>query len=109
MAVIANQRVSVLGQSVFKWETLTATDTGEPVSIQDGGVITVQVLGTFGGTVTFEGTIDGVTWFTLRDTAGNDVSFTAAGYSEISTAIVAIRPAAGSGVSDVDAFMNLAA
>lgn len=108
MAIIDHQQLS---HKRHLWETLTATDTGEPLFLGLGGAqLAVQVLGTFGGTVSMQGTIDGTTWFDLTTGPGGDaVSFTAAGYAEITTAVWAIRPSAGSGVSDVDCYLRVLA
>lgn len=93
------------------WETLTASDTGEPLYLKQGGAqVAVQALGTFGGTVSLQGTIDGSTWFDLTSGPGGEaISFTAAGYAEITTAVWALRPSAGSGVSDVDVYIRIIA
>lgn len=106
MAVIDLQTLS---HNRKLWETLTATDTGEPLYLGRGGAqIAVQVTGTFGGTVSLQGTIDGSTWFDLTSGPGGEaISFTAAGYAEISTAVWAIRPSGGSGVSDVDVYIRI--
>jgi hypothetical protein len=93
------------------WETLAGatSDVGEALPLPSGGAqVAVHVTGTFGGTLTMQGTIDGANWFTLIASPGGDpVTFTAAGYAEIATAVHAIRPSAGSGVSDVDVFVRV--
>jgi hypothetical protein len=94
----------------FAWETLTASDTGEPLTTSRGPIIsTVQATGTFGGTVSLQGTINGTDWFTLEDKNGDAIEFTAAGAAEFSSAVRKVRPIAGSGVSDVDVFLAVSA
>jgi hypothetical protein len=91
------------------WDGLTAGDTGEALVLSVGGSqSSVYVAGTFGGTVTIEGTIDGVNWFPLLTSPGGQaLTFTSAGYAEVTTSVYAIRPSAGSGVSDVDVWFRV--
>ena len=88
--------------SLIKWETLTATDVGEARVNTYYNDRTVSVTGTFGGTVSIQGSNDGTNWFTLTDNSGLALEFTAAGMKLIAEAPLYIRPSAGSGVSDVD-------
>ena len=61
----------------------------------------VQVSGTIGGaTIVLQGSNDGVTYTTLKDTAGTDISFTAAGYVEFSSAAAFIKPSISGGTGD---------
>ena len=61
----------------------------------------VQVSGTFGGaTVVLQVSNDGVTFATLKDISGNDLSFTAAGYAEFSSGAAFIRPSISGGTGD---------
>ena len=61
----------------------------------------VQVSGTIGGaTIALQGSNDGVTYTTLKDIAGTDISFTAAGYVEFSSAAAFIKPSISGGTSD---------
>jgi len=107
MATIA---LSTNSNGSFRWETVTGSDVGEPISMPRGGIITtVHVIGTFGGALTMQGSVDGENWFTLTDMNGNEVSFTAAGSAEISTAARNIRPSAAAGVSDVDVHIAVSA
>jgi hypothetical protein len=111
MATINHVRQDVAianARSVILWETLTATDVGEALALPIGGAqVGVQMIGTFGGAVVLQGTVDGVNWVTLNDIAGTAVSLTAAGYFEISTSVVAVRPSAAAGVSDVDVYLTV--
>jgi hypothetical protein len=61
----------------------------------------VQVSGTIGGaTVALQGSNDGVTYTTLKDTAGSPLSFAAAGYAEFSSAAAFIKPLISGGTGD---------
>lgn len=101
MAVIDHTRVNDL---VWKWETITGNDTGAPLYMGQalGIIMTVQCVGTFGDTVTFQISNDGTNWSTAEDVNGNAVTFTAADMFEISTAAQYCRPSAGASITDVD-------
>lgn len=61
----------------------------------------VQVSGTLGlATVVLQGSNDGVTYATLKNIAGTDISFTAAGYVEFSSAAAFIKPSISGGTGD---------
>ena len=94
----------------FQWTGLEGNDTGDPLRLTNrGGVVAaIQLTGTFGGTVTMQGSLDGTNWFTLKDTQGNDVSATADALFEVSTAVRHVRPSAGSGVSSVAVIFSTA-
>jgi len=94
----------------FTWEGLTGSDVGADLNVPRGAIITtVQLTGTFGGTVPIQGTVNGVDWFTLTDAQGNAAEATAASAIELTTAARAIRPSAGAGVSDVDVHVAISA
>ena len=89
------------------WATLTAEETGdayEPFAVR-GAVASVQMTGTFGGTVTLEGSNDGTNWFTLSAVDGSDIALSGAGLVDFSTACQYIRPNAGTGVGAVDVIL----
>lgn len=93
---------SVNIEQVF-WETLTTADTATSVIPQgvSGAVGSIQVTGTFGsGTCVLQASNDGSNWVTVKDTAGNDVSFTSAGMADFSTAALYLRPSTSGGTSD---------
>lgn len=61
----------------------------------------VQVSGTIGGaTVLLQGSNDGVTYTTLKNIAGGDLSFNAAGYAEFSSGAAFIKPSISGGTGD---------
>jgi hypothetical protein len=86
------------------WENLLASDVGEAARDEDAPDRSVQVFGAFGagGSLTLQGSNDGVTWATLHDPQGNDLVFAAAGIEQILEATKFVRPvAAGDGTTDL--------
>lgn len=108
MATITQARSQPAGNGIEKvlWEALTENDTAQAVipSATAPAIASVQVTGTFGGaTVVLQGSNDGTNYFTLKDTVGSDISFTAAGGADFSVGCLQIRPSASGGSSqDVD-------
>lgn len=109
MATIAVQKELDDGaRRQWLWEALTDVNVdGQPVELPPHTrAVTAQAIGTFGGgTVTFQGSLDGTNWFTLQDPAGSNLAFTAAGGGQVANALPRyIRPleSAGAGV-DIDA------
>ena len=86
------------------WETLTATDNvGSDYTCPAGyKLATVQIVGTFGGTVTVAASLDGTNFTTGEDIASTALSVTAAGLFNVHGYAKAWHPTAGAGVSDVD-------
>jgi len=91
------------------WEGMADGDTIQPLfpGRMQSALSSVQMTGTFGGTVVLQGSNDGVNWVTMKDTDGADISMSAAGLVELSSTVWAIRPSPGAGVSDVDVTMVL--
>lgn len=90
------------------WETLTSSNAAgsayEPERTR-AAIAAVQFTGTFdSATAVLQGSNDGTNWVTLNDTLGSAISFTSAGYAELSTALAYIRPSTsgGSGSQDID-------
>lgn len=85
------------------WETVANGDTINSFKVPglEGAVGSVQMTGTFGAAVTLAGSNDGTNFVTLKDTGGNDISMTAAGLADFSTAAKYIKPVEA-GVTDVD-------
>lgn len=73
---------------------LTTGDVGLPIQRLDLVDRSVQVVcATWGGgTVVFEGSNDGVNYFTLTNPAGTSTSFTANGLMQVTEAVAWIRP-----------------
>lgn len=85
------------GISQVTWGGTTAIANGDTInpdlpSTTEGAIGAVQVTGISAGTVTLAGSEDGTNFVTLVDTAGNDISFTAAGRAEFTTAAAYIKP-----------------
>ena len=99
------------GIDTVTWETLTSSDAAGASWPQPGtsaAIAAVQFTGTFdSATAILQGSNDGSTWVTLNDTLGTAISFTAAGYAEVSTALAYIRPSTsgGSGSQDIDCIL----
>ena len=94
-----------------KWEGFVASaDVGTSVGMGNYSDRSVQVLGTFTGSleITIEGSNDGgTTWATLTDPQGNNLVITAAKIEAITELVDKIRPraTAGSGGGDVDVWI----
>lgn len=97
------------------WEALTESDTASPILVKGAqtAISSVQVTGTFGsGVIAMQGSnVDGGTggYVTLQDIEGADVSLSAAGAQDFSTAMLHLKPVAttaGTG-RDVDIHLVL--
>jgi hypothetical protein len=88
---------------VVTWTPLAASgDVGQALQRTDLSDRSVQVSGTFSGTtLVFEGSNDGVNYFTLSNPAGSALSLTAAGLMQVTEATAWVRPhvTAGSGAA----------
>jgi hypothetical protein len=78
------------------WANLTngGPDSGQPVQRPALVDRSVQVTGTFGaaGTVVFEGSNDGVNYYTLTNPLGTAISVTAAGITQVTETSAWMRP-----------------
>ena len=100
------------GVETILWETMVTADTIVADLPSGAGPITgsIQVTVTFNGgtTVTLTGSNDGTNYVTIKDLAGDDISFTAAGAADFTTAMGYLKPAIASGsADDVDATVIL--
>jgi hypothetical protein len=87
----------------YRWTDYSTADTATPVKLinQEGLAGSVQVTGTFGSaTITLQVSNDGTNFVTLKDSAGADISLTAAGMREFSTAALYLKPTSSGGTSD---------
>lgn len=91
------------------WLNLAANDVGEALYLpRGGGQVTIHAKGTFGGTITMQGTVNGTDWFTLLTSpGGGQVTFAAESYAEVSTAVLAVRPSAGAGVTATNVYIRV--
>lgn len=90
------------GYTVYQWEEMATGDTFVPITLNGTEPLAgfFQAKGTFGsGTVVLQGSNDGTTWVTLKS-AGTDISLTAAGGFDFSTAAMYIRPSTSGGTAD---------
>lgn len=83
----------------------TTTDTVTAVGPYNTGKGAIRAAVTFGGTfggatVVLQGSVDGVTYATLTDLAGNAVSATAAKVQEFSSSCLYFKPAVSGGTGD---------
>lgn len=85
------------------WAELATGDTIVSLPVVGRELVhgAVQFAGTFGSaTVKLQVSNDNTTFTDLKDKAGNDISVTAAGFREFSTAALFIRPAISGGTGD---------
>lgn len=91
--------------AVHAWSALANGDDGQPLELLDFADYSVQVGGTFGvgGTIVFEGSNDGVTYFTLTDAQGSAISKTAAAIEQVVETCRYVRPrvTAGDGTTNL--------
>lgn len=110
MAEIAVQYEQPTVQTVsYKWETITAGDSGQSVTCDQYPYRTITVEGTFDGTtITIQGRNDEAgTWQTLQDNLGNNLSFTAAGIKLMGMVPRFVRPLSVGGTTvDIDVVMT---
>ena len=100
------------GVKLLVWEGLAAGDTGQPFVCLAYPDKTVQLVGTFGGNVLIEGSMDSdqatAVYGTLNDPQGNALSgISAARIENVLEHCTLIRPSAGVGVSAVDVWLLL--
>lgn len=94
------------GVSQVQWGGDTAIANGDTInpdlpSNYEPLAGSVQVTGISAGTVTLAGSNDGTNYVTLKDTAGSDISFTAAGMADFSTSCAYIKPVESSAADAV--------
>ncbi len=95
---------------VHTFTAITANDNTTAIEFRQGSgvVASVQTFSGGGsgynsGTLTGQFSNDGTNWIAANDMLGNAITFTAAGYFEISTAMRYFRLSADASISDVDA------
>lgn len=76
------------------WSGLLNGDNGNAVELFDNADYCVQLDGTFGtgGTIVFQGSNDGVTYFTLNDPGASAISKTAAALKQVLETPRYVRP-----------------
>ena len=89
--------------AAYRWTGYSTADDAVPVKIQNmqGLAGAVQVTGTFGGaTIALQVSNDNTNFVTLKDAVGSNITFTAAGMAEFSTAALYIKPTSSGGTAD---------
>lgn len=90
------------GIDTYTWANVTEADTCQYVSLNglEPVACALQVYGTFGGaTAITQVSNDASSWLGMDDIFGAPISRSLAGYDEISTAMVYMRPSASGGTS----------
>lgn len=92
---------------------LSASDTSQPIFMDGGSGLLLNVQVTSGGgtgfnagTITVQVSNDGTNWATLKDVHGTAATFTAAGVAELSTGAQFIRLSCSASIGDVDAIFS---
>jgi hypothetical protein len=97
------------GIRIEQWLALANGDQGSAVELVNFADRTVQVTGTFGagGSLTVEGSLDGVTYGPLTDPQGNNLVFTSGKLETISEVVRFIRPrvTAGDGTTALNVYL----
>lgn len=112
MATIAKGAISPGGIYAYQgpsfampWANMANGDVGDNLFAGNFRPESVQVTGTFGvgGSVSLEGTNDGVNWSALLDQAGNAITFTQAGLKFPAAGCLGVRPhvTAGDGTTSL--------
>lgn len=89
--------------AAYRWTDYSTADDAVPVKIQNmqGLAGSIQVTGTFGGaTIALQVSNNGTNYVTLKDAIGSNITFTAAGIAEFSTAALYIKPTSTGGTAD---------
>ena len=79
----------------YSWTLVTSGDTGAPIPFAQWADRSVQMSGTWGGgggTITWEGSNDGTTYFTLNDFGNSPISKTADALEQVIEATLWARP-----------------
>lgn len=94
---------------INKWASMANGDDGESIGFSQYADKSVQVSGTFGagGTVTIEGSLDGVNWNVLTDPQGNDLNITQPKIEMVIENTLYVRPrvTAGDGTTSLTVVM----
>jgi hypothetical protein len=87
------------------WTGLLNGDGGQPLEALDFADSSIQVGGTFGagGTIVWQGSNDGVTYFTLTDAQTTAISKTANAIEQVAEVVRFVRPlvTAGDGTTNL--------
>ena len=79
---------------IATWAEMAAGDVGQAIDYVGHADRTVQMFGTFGGSlVELQGSLDGSNWATLNDAQGNAISIDSARLEAVTELPLYIRPA----------------
>lgn len=79
--------------AVAVWSALASGDVGDGVEVPTWADRSVQIEATYGdGTITFQGSNDGVTYYPLTDPQGNAIAKTANALEQVSEVTRYVRP-----------------
>jgi len=93
----------------FVWTGVTSADTFQAAMIPAAALSTVQVGGNFdSATLVLQGSLDGVTYFTLNDLQGSAISKTAAALEGIAEFCIFVKPSASGGAGSQSLNVTLA-
>ena len=100
------------GVKLIRWVGLAANDTGRPFVVAGYPDKTVQLVGTFGGNLLIEGSMNptqaSAVYATLNDPQGNALSgISSARIENVLEHVYLLRPSAGASVSSVDVWLLL--
>lgn len=92
------------------WSGLNAatSDVGDALDISKMSNVSLQAVGTYTGSsvVTMQVSNDGTTWVTAKDTAGNDLTFTANGLKNLGVIKAKfLRPSIATGTGAVAIYL----
>lgn len=92
-------RTNFVNAFVATWPDMANGDVGAEIEVTPYTDKSVQVHGTFGvgGSLTVEGSNDGVNWAVLTDPQGNDLRITSAKIEFVSEATRFLRPRVDNG------------
>lgn len=107
MATISSTRAkNLVNTETITWTAVTGSDVGEAYEYGKFSDKTVQVTGTFGDTLTIQGSNDGTNFVTLTDNTGTALDFTGAGIKLIAENPRFIRPSAGVSITSVNVIIQ---
>jgi hypothetical protein len=92
-------------QKTWKWTAIAAESTTAHRVNDSTHYLTVQMLGTFGGNLSLEGSLDNTTWAVLLDAQGSAITKSAAAIETVTDIPKYIRCTGGAGVTAADVWI----
>ena len=112
MAIITASITKQANRNVLvTWTPLANGDSGSVLNNIENIYATVQISGTFGaaGSISLQGSLDGVTYQTLLDSAGSPITLTAAGMVTVRDVVAFFKPVVTAGDGTTALTCNLLA